>query len=145
MIDVLTNLIVVIIRQCMCVSSHHLVHLKLMQRYMPIISQWSCRKFLSKHNIHTGKCIYHKYTGLTHFHKLKTVMSPIPRARCRGSLAPPRDSLKPLSISSQIVDNANGCTNVISGPLCTDLGMRSHNCIKIAPKCVESDFAWSHR
>ena len=45
----------------------------------------------------------------------------------------------------QILDNSHGCTNIISSQLCTDLWTRSHNCIKIAPKCVESDSARSHR
>lgn len=37
--DVLTNLIVVIISQYMCVSNHHIVYFKFIQRYMLIISQ----------------------------------------------------------------------------------------------------------
>ena len=38
-IDVLINLIVVIISQCLHVSKHHIVPLKYMQVYLPIIPQ----------------------------------------------------------------------------------------------------------
>ena len=37
--EVITNLIVVIILQCTYVPNHHIVHLKLTQHYMSIISQ----------------------------------------------------------------------------------------------------------
>ena len=143
MIDVLTSLIVAIILQCMCVSMS-----------LSILSLCSviCQSYLNE----VGESFYQSITYIqksAYIISIQiwlvftnwTVMSQTPRARCRGLLAPPRDSLKPLSISSKILDNANGCTNVISTQLCTHLGMRSHNCTKIAPKCVESDFAWSHR
>ena len=42
--EVLTNLIVVIISQYIHISNHYVVHLKLTQCYMSIISQWSCKK-----------------------------------------------------------------------------------------------------
>ena len=60
--EVLTNLIVVTVLQSICISNHHIVHPKLTQCYMSIISQQSWKNILhdmkKKYDVLTGKAEY---------------------------------------------------------------------------------------